>query len=494
MLTRSHCSYTSEMRKSLPGVLNKNQSRKRKSTVLQDGDGMSEEGYVRDLRYEASDGTSDTFPRRTLRRRSCTSRTSSRSSYSDFRKPDDVDSSSCVSSTCSTSTVSTTRRSRYSKKAGSDAESLLSTLSIDDSLSGRSTPPRSKVSRCSNGAPAKALVDPSRPSPLPPVTFGDHKQIWEMMCLTDCKYMKDANLFKNHPVLTSQMRSILLDWIMDVCEAYHLHRETLYLAVDYLDRYLATQNNVLKNHLQLIGITCLFIAAKMEEIYPPKLKTFAYVTDGACSENEILDMELVVTKALKWKLTPMTPCNWVNVYLQIISILAKKSYHTRSTSDAIRSFRDNKDAKGEDKNLTKVRYDGVDFVRAIRIIDLTILDVYSLQFTSSLLAASAVYHTKGRTAAMSASGFSWEQIAPCAHWMAPYATAVRKEDVPDVLPSIENVPDEMRHLIHSHCVSLELLEKAHLLASTNKVCSPLAHSGEIVTPPRSGEKHRRRNR
>lgn len=135
----------------------------------------------------------------------------------------------------------------------------------------------------------------------------------------------------------------------------------------------------------------------MEEIYPPKLQTFAYVTDGACSETEILDMELVVTKALKWKLTPMTPCNWVNVYLQILSILARKSYHTRSTSEAIRSFRDNTDACGsEDKNLTKVRYEGVDFVRAIRIIDLTILDVHSLQFSSSMLAATSIYHTKGK--------------------------------------------------------------------------------------------------
>lgn len=44
------------------------------------------------------------------------------------------------------------------------------------------------------------------------------------------------------------------------------------------------------------GITCLFIAAKVEEIYPPKIAEFAFVTDGACSENEILDMELVILK------------------------------------------------------------------------------------------------------------------------------------------------------------------------------------------------------
>jgi cyclin E len=46
------------------------------------------------------------------------------------------------------------------------------------------------------------------------------------------------------------------------------------------------------------GITCLFIAAKVEEIYPPKITEFAFVTDGACSENEILDMELIILKVL----------------------------------------------------------------------------------------------------------------------------------------------------------------------------------------------------
>ncbi len=59
---------------------------------------------------------------------------------------------------------------------------------------------------------------------------------------------------------------------------YRLHRETFYLAVDFLDRFLGISSNIPKNRLQLIGVTCLFIGAKLEEIYPPKLQEFAYVT------------------------------------------------------------------------------------------------------------------------------------------------------------------------------------------------------------------------
>ena len=79
---------------------------------------------------------------------------------------------------------------------------------------------------------------------------------------------------------------------------YKLHRETFYLAAYYLDRFLACQHNVAKEKLQLIGVTALFIAAKVEEIYPPKLTDFAYVTDGACSEEQILDMEIIVIEVV----------------------------------------------------------------------------------------------------------------------------------------------------------------------------------------------------
>ena len=43
--------------------------------------------------------------------------------------------------------------------------------------------------------------------------------------------------------------------------------------------------------MQLIAVTALFIASKMEEIYPPKLEEYAYTTDGACSTQQIMDME-----------------------------------------------------------------------------------------------------------------------------------------------------------------------------------------------------------
>lgn len=51
---------------------------------------------------------------------------------------------------------------------------------------------------------------------------------------------------------------------LQVCEVYKLHRETYYMCVDYVDRFLSRTSGIKKSQLQLIGTTALFIAAKME--------------------------------------------------------------------------------------------------------------------------------------------------------------------------------------------------------------------------------------
>ena len=62
-----------------------------------------------------------------------------------------------------------------------------------------------------------------------------------------------------------KINSIYISFLLlQVCEVYRLHRETFHLAVDFVDRYLSSQRNVAKQRLQLIGVTSLFIAAKIE--------------------------------------------------------------------------------------------------------------------------------------------------------------------------------------------------------------------------------------
>ena len=69
----------------------------------------------------------------------------------------------------------------------------------------------------------------------------------------------------------------LLDWLLEVCESNKFSRETFYLAHNYLMRYLSLRENVGTSELQMIGTTCLDIAAKVEEVFPPKISYFAEI-------------------------------------------------------------------------------------------------------------------------------------------------------------------------------------------------------------------------
>lgn len=60
--------------------------------------------------------------------------------------------------------------------------------------------------------------------------------------------------------ITSEMRRILVDWLVEVGDEYKLETETTFLAVNYIDRFLS-EMEVLRGKLQLVGAAAMFIAS-----------------------------------------------------------------------------------------------------------------------------------------------------------------------------------------------------------------------------------------
>merc|ERR1711936_1410348 len=114
------------------------------------------------------------------------------------------------------------------------------------------------------------------------------------------------------------MRSILVDWLVEVAEEYKLQTETLYLAVSYIDRFLSYMS-VQRAKLQLVGTACMFIASKYEEIYPPDVGEFVYITDDTYNKRQVLRMEHLVLKVLGFDLSGPT----ANVFLSQMCQLSK---------------------------------------------------------------------------------------------------------------------------------------------------------------------------
>jgi len=105
---------------------------------------------------------------------------------------------------------------------------------------------------------------------------------------------------KRQPDVNEKMRAILIDWLVEVHLKFKLVPETLYLTVNLIDRYLATVT-VMREKLQLIGVTAMLIASKYEEIYAPEVQDFVYITDRAYSKSEILECEFSMLSALDFQ-------------------------------------------------------------------------------------------------------------------------------------------------------------------------------------------------
>jgi len=118
----------------------------------------------------------------------------------------------------------------------------------------------------------------------------------------ETKHLPKWNYMSKQPDITHSMRAILVDWLVEVAEEYKLQTETLYLAVSYIDRFLSYMS-VQRAKLQLVGTACMFIASKYEEIYPPDVGEFVYITDDTYNKRQVLRMEHLVLKVLGFDLS-----------------------------------------------------------------------------------------------------------------------------------------------------------------------------------------------
>ncbi len=97
--------------------------------------------------------------------------------------------------------------------------------------------------------------------------------------------------------LNDKMRSILVDWIVEVHQKFKLTAETLFTTVYIIDQF-CQKVQISKSQFQLLGITALFVACKYQEVQIPKIELFIYVTDNTYSVQELIQMEGMIINTL----------------------------------------------------------------------------------------------------------------------------------------------------------------------------------------------------
>ena len=66
-----------------------------------------------------------------------------------------------------------------------------------------------------------------------------------------------------------------------------------------------------RNKLQLVGVSAMFIASKVEEMYAPEINDFVYITDNAYSAAEIRQMKLKLLNTLCFNFSRPLPLHFL---------------------------------------------------------------------------------------------------------------------------------------------------------------------------------------
>jgi len=109
---------------------------------------------------------------------------------------------------------------------------------------------------------------------------------------------------KNQKHITEKIRALTVDWLAELHFKFKMWPETLFVCIGILDQYLAQVHDVRKDQMSTLGIACLHIAGKYEEIYPPDLKTILRVMNQQdVTKEHVLQFEFQVLNTLQFSVT-----------------------------------------------------------------------------------------------------------------------------------------------------------------------------------------------
>jgi len=214
------------------------------------------------------------------------------------------------------------------KKSVRNAKVITRSLPKGSKNGQHSMPFPSKIEDVTSTSPTGESISPheSKPSSqIPCIALDDRDHLPEDVLNIEVddglyEYSRDIVLYLMHlettdPIppnfleegsITANMRSILVDWLIQVQHHFKLCQETLYLAVGILDMVLH-RRDVHAEKLQLVGITALLVASKLEEYYPVDIKKLLHLTDNSFSRLQVTHMERTMLKVLEFQVYLPSP-------------------------------------------------------------------------------------------------------------------------------------------------------------------------------------------
>lgn len=157
----------------------------------------------------------------------------------------------------------------------------------------------------------------------PPYFPGDldeyESDIYETLLRREKLHHVVTDYFSFQPHVTGVMRAMLVDWLVEVHNHFNLQPETLFLTVNYIDRFLATVP-VKRENFQLVALTALLIASKYEEVHPVDIEDLVYICERSYTAQQIVTFEKEMLFAFKWQLVVPTTSGFLEFYIDKLSV------------------------------------------------------------------------------------------------------------------------------------------------------------------------------
>ena len=110
------------------------------------------------------------------------------------------------------------------------------------------------------------------------------------------------------------MRTICCGWMVELSLEFKFQQETLLLAIRIFDRYLSlAPEPVSRKVLQLVAISSMLVASKMEEVVHPSVKDFSRMSADTFSTTDVKRMEVILLQTLEYRIHSPPISSYVNL-------------------------------------------------------------------------------------------------------------------------------------------------------------------------------------
>lgn len=126
-----------------------------------------------------------------------------------------------------------------------------------------------------------------------------------------------ANSLTRHKI-TPALRARMVDWMIEVLTNFKCDDQSFFLAVSLMDRYFKLKQETREiSDLHIIGVTCMFVASKYEDIYPLKMKmVYEKIAHKKLPIEKIKSLEMDILRQINYKIPAPTSLEFLKVYLK----------------------------------------------------------------------------------------------------------------------------------------------------------------------------------